>query len=204
MRDLPAEALTALQQGNIRIRDFVRFTVRDRVAGDPVVGAYWSDIGNFLADVINPATGQVEQQLFEGGGTLIEISAIPLVSNLSVQGMTAVLSQLADATGLIRDYDASQGQIEVFRGVFELNSMEQVAPAYPRFFGFIDQPEIVTPAENEVGSTDLDCTSHTQEMTKSNPATRSDAYQRLRSPTDSFRRHAAVVGTWEIKFNLAL
>lgn len=204
MRDISAAAQAALEQRNVRIRDFVRFTVRDSSTGDPVVGAYWSDVGNLLADIINPQTGVVEQQLFQAGGTLIGIDPIPLVSNLSVQGVPIQLNQLSDADALIRAYDAKQGRVEVFRGLFQLDSMEQIAPAYPRFLGFIDEPEVLTPPEGEVGGTDLDCVSDSQEVTRSNPATRSDAHQRLRSATDSFRRHAAVVATWEIKFNLAL
>jgi hypothetical protein len=44
----------------------------------------------------------------------------------------------------------------------------------------------------------LTCVSHTQEMTRSNPDTRSDASQRLRSGTDNFYADCASVGEWEI------
>ncbi len=41
------------------------------------------------------------------------------------------------------------------------------------------------------------CASHTQEMTRSNPSTRSHATQLLRDPNDSFYLDAATVQEWE-------
>ncbi len=73
-----------------------------------------------------------------------------------------------------------------------------MAAERPRFIGFVDGVDIVTPAEGEEGSITLSCVSHTQEMTRSNPDTRSDASQRLRSATDDFFADTTVAGEWEI------
>lgn len=203
MRDIPAAAQVALEQNVIRVRDFIRFTVRDRDTGDEIVQGYWSDVGTVDANVINPETQVSEVASFDGAGTLISVGAIPLVSNLSVQGTSIELSQVSDANSIVRQYDAKQGTVEVFRGLFEMNSRTQISEAYPRFFGFINEPEILTPAENEEGGITLSCVAHTQELTRFNPATRSDAYQKQRAATDTYRRHSATVGTWEIKWGAA-
>lgn len=203
MRDIAAASQTALEQKTIRIRDFIRFVVRDRDTGDDVVAGYWSDVGTVSVDVIDPETQSSEEQSFDGAGTLISVSPIPLVSNLSVQSVTVELSQVSDADGLVRTYDAKQGRVEIFRGLFEMDSMTQISPAYPRFFGFIDEPDILTPSEGDYGGISLTCVSHTQELMRSNPATRSNTYKKQRSATDTFRRHAATVGTWEVKWGAA-
>ena len=66
------------------------------------------------------------------------------------------------------------------------------------FVGYIDQIEIKTPKEGEQGGVTLTCKSSTQELTRANAETRSDAYQKLRSATDNFFQDAAVVGTWPL------
>lgn len=187
----------------VKVRDFIWLVVRNRLTGDEVTAGFWSDVGAVDAQVINPQTQEAETRAFAGAGTLISVSPIPLVSNLSVQSVSVELSQVSDADALIRAYDARQGRVEIYRGLFEVGSMVQAQPAFPRFFGFIDDPEIKTPRENDDGGIVLNCVSHTQEMVRSNPATRSDAYQRQRVANDSFRRHAAVVGSWDVKWGTA-
>ncbi len=203
MRFTDAPTQVALENRAVKVRDFIWFVVRDRDTGEDVEAGYWSDVGTVDMQVIDPRTQLVQTRQFEGAGSLISIGPIPLVSNLSVQSVSVELSQVSDANALIRTYDARQGRVEIFRGLFELESLVQIAPAYNRFSGFIDDPEIVTPVENEDGKIELNCVSHTQELNRFNPATRSDVYQRLRDPNDSFRRHAATVGTWEIKWGTA-
>lgn len=200
MRSISGTTQTALNQRQIRVRDFIWLEVRSRVDGTPFSVGYWSDVGSINADVINPRTQATETRLFNGAGSLIAVSPIPLVSNLSVQAVTIDVSQVSNANELIRAYDAKQGKVEVYRGLFEVDSLTQIEPAFPRFFGFIDEVTIQTPAENDMGGISISCVSHTQELMRSNPATRSDAYLRKRSATDSFRRHAAVVGGWDIKW----
>ena len=200
MRSLSLEAQLALEGRSFNIRDLIWFTVRHRDTGAEVQQGYWSDLTTETFEVIDPRSQLVQNREFAGAGDLISISPIPLVSNLTVQNVTVELSQIGDADNLIRTYDARQARVEIFRGLFEPSTAQQIAPAYPRFLGFVDEPEVVTPVESQTGSITLNLASHTQELTRSNPATRSDAYQRLRNQADSFRRHAASVGTWDINW----
>lgn len=203
MRFLDNSIVSALEQRAVKIRDFVWFTVRDRSTGGDFSVGYWSDVESITAEVVSPKTQQIESRNFSAAGTLISISPIPLVSNLTVQNVTIELSQVSDANLLIRQYDAKQGRVEIFRGLFELDSMLQVGPAFPRFFGFIDGTDVSTPKQGADGAISLSCVSHTQELTRYNPATRSDAWQRRRGQSDDFRKHAATVGSWEIKWGEA-
>lgn len=198
-RYISPENHAALQARQLVARDFLWLVVRDRSTGAQVTDGLWSDVGNVTAQVINPDTGLVDTRDWYGSGTLVAIDDIPMVSNLSVQNVNIRLSQIDDRINdLVRLYDAKQGRVEIYRGLFDPDSRQMVAPAECRFVGFIDQIEIKTPSENEEGSVTLVCASHTQEMTRGNPDTRSDATQKLRSSTDNFFQDTSTAGEWEV------
>lgn len=172
---------------------------RDRVSGADVPDAYWSGIGTMSAEVVSPDTGLIEEREFFGVGGLISVSDIPLVSNVSIQRVTVTMSQVADRVNeLIREYDCKQARIDIWRGVYDPATRVLVAPAEVRFAGFVDVIEVSTPAEGGDGGVVMTCASHTQEMTRSNSDTRSDASQKLRSATDNFYQDTTVVGEWEV------
>lgn len=188
----------ALALKNCQSRDFVWFIVRNRDTGAPVTDGYWSDIGTITASVIDPLTGNVSSRTWNGAAQLIEISDIHLTTNLSVQNVTIKLSQVSNRiNNLIRTYDCKQGAVQIFRGLYDLTTQMLVAPAEARFVGTIDTAPVNTPQEGEAGDVTLTCTSNTQELTRINPDTRSDASQRIRSATDNFYQDVAVVGSWQ-------
>jgi hypothetical protein len=198
-KTLDGPNFAALQAGNLVSRDFVWFIVRDRITGDAVTDGYWSDVGPITASVVDPETGGSVSRDFVGADGLITISDIPLVSTLTVQNVTITLSQVSDRINtLVRTYDCKQGTVQIFRGLFDPATRTMVGPAYPRFYGFIDSAPVETPAENDVGNVTLTCTSNTQELTRSNTDTRSDASQRIRSASDNFYQDVSVVGTWQM------
>ncbi|WP_306130994.1 hypothetical protein [Roseovarius sp. MMSF_3350] len=200
---IPPEVIAALKSRAVRARDMVSFTVRDSDTGDPVTRHYWSDVGQASLNVINPTSQLVETRVFKGAGGLISVSDIPQVSNLTVQPVMIEISHLADTAQLVRELDAKQGRVEIFRGVFAVDSLLQIAPARARFIGFIDEADVEESTETEPGKITLNCVSHLQEITRFNPATRSNAYQQRRAPGDDFRKHVAVVGTWEQRWGEA-
>lgn len=198
MRSISAENQAALDAGSLVARDFVWFVVRDRITGDPVTDGYWSDVGTCTASIINPDTGGEDERTWYGADGLISISDIPAISALTVQTVTITLAQASDRINdLVRTYDCKQGRVEIYRGLFDPLTRVMVAPAECSFVGFIDEAPIHTPKENESGDVTLTCTSHTQEMTRSNSDTRSDASQRLRNATDNFYQDTTVVSTWQ-------
>ncbi|MFC3206886.1 hypothetical protein [Aquamicrobium soli] len=199
MRNLSAANLAALQARQLVARDFLWLVVRRRDTGASVTEGLWSDVGNITAQVVNPDTGLADTRDWYGSGTLVSISDIPLVANLTVQNVGIKLSQIDDRIAqLVREYDAKQGRVEIYRGLFDPTTRQMVAPAECRFVGFIDIIEINTPSENEEGGVTLSCVSHTQEMTRSNPDTRSDATQKLRLANDGFFADSSTVADWEV------
>jgi hypothetical protein len=198
MRNISAENLAALEARELVARDFIWFVVRDRTTGAPVTDGVWSDVGNIAAAVVHPDTGIPVTRDWYGSGTLVGVDDIPLVANLSAQNITIRMSQVSEhVQTLVRQYDCKQGRVEIYRGLFDPDTRQMVAAAECRFVGVIDQIVIKTPSENEVGSVTMTCASHTQEMTRSNPATRSHATQILRQAGDMFYQDADTVTEWE-------
>jgi hypothetical protein len=199
MRTLPAAILTALADRRLVARDFLWIIARNRETGAPEAVGFWSDVGAVSAAVINPNTGLSVTRNFYGSGTLIDIDPIPLVSTLEVQNIRVRMSQIDSVVQqAVRDYDCKQAKVEIFRGLFSPDTRQLVSPAEPRFVGFVDEIDITTPSENEDGGVTLTCASHTQEILRSNPDTRSDASQRLRHSDDAFYKDTATVGDWEL------
>lgn len=198
MRNLSAENYAALQARQLVARDFLWLVARDRSTGASFSYGFWSDVGDVQAPILNPNTGLAETRNFEGSGTLIQISDIPLVANLTVQTIDVTMNQIDEAVNnIVRGYDLKQGQVEVYRGLFSPVSRLLVAPAVNRFIGYVDQIEINTPKEGEDGAVKMTCVSHSQEFTRYNPGTRSHEDQKKRDPNDDFFVDASTIGERE-------
>lgn len=197
MRAISVENQSALAARRLRARDFLWLTARDRETGDPVSVGFWSGLSNVTADVLDPDTDEPVTRAWYGVGALIEVSDIPAVIGVSTNDITVRMDQMdAEVNEAIRLYDCKQAGIQLFRGMFDPDSGKLVAPGFCRFVGFVDRIEVKTPAEGESGYAELTCVSHTQELLRGNPTTRSNEDQKRRSATDNFFADAAVVGTW--------
>lgn len=199
MRSISLANQAALNARALVARDFLWIVARDRTTGAPVPVGFWSDIENVSSvPVTDPETGLTVTRTYYGAGGLISIDDIPAVSNVQVQDIHIRMSQLDEqVAAAIRGYDVKQARVEIHRGLFDPVSRLLVDPAFVRFAGFVNLVEIKTPRENEDGYVDITCVSHTQELTRSNPSTRSHADQQLRAPGDDFFIDAAVVGDWK-------
>lgn len=199
MRSLSTQNNTALAQRAVVPRDFLRIVARNRDTNAPEEVGFWSDISNVSALVINPDTGISVSRNFYGAGSLISISDVPAVVGVVVHRVTVRMSQLHGLVEqAVRLYDVKQARVEIYRGLLSVDTRQLVAPAFPRFVGFVDEVEIRTPSENEDGYIELQCASHTQEMIRYNPDTRSHASQTTRAEGDAFYKDVAVVGDWQL------
>lgn len=199
MRSFSSTLQNALLSRSIVFRDFLWIVARDRSTGNPYPYGFWSDVGSVSVQVVNPLSQQAVTRSFEGAGTLIQISDIPAVSNLTVQTVTIEMSQINDSVAtIVRGYDLKQARVEVFSGYFDPDTRALLEPAFCRFQGFVDQSEIKTPKEGEAGSIVLTCNSHLAELTRSNPETRSHATQQRRDGNDGFFQDVAAVGEWNV------
>ncbi|MEI4482238.1 MULTISPECIES: hypothetical protein [unclassified Phyllobacterium] len=197
MRNISSGNLALLQARRLVARDFIWLKVRT-LAGAPFAYGFWNDWGDISAPVLNPDTGLPNTRNFEGSGSLIAIDNIPAVSNISVQNVNVALNQIDPAVeNIARGYDMKQAGIEIYRGLFNPDTRLLVDSAFCRFVGFVDNVTITTPKENEAGSIELTCASHTQEMTRGNPDTRSTDSQKRRLSTDRFYEDVTTVGEKE-------
>lgn len=201
MRDIDPNTLAALGTGQVVPRDFVWLEPRDRSTGTIHPVGFWSDVGSVNAQVIDPQTDVAVTRTYRGAGDLVAVSPVALAMGLVVQEVTITLSQVTpDAQQAVRGYDVRRALVELHRGYLDPASGLLVAPALPWFTGEIDGAPITTPPEGEEGAITLKAKSHAQELTRTSAAKRSDADQRRRDPNDAFFQHAAVVGTWKVKW----
>lgn len=177
-------------------RLFVWVEVKDRSTGLPYSKGYWSDVGGITANVLSLVSGQVEARAFDGSAGLIDVSPRVSTVGLSVEPLTITASHIADLPALVQGYDIHGGRIEVFRGEFVAGTQVQVGPAEPVFIGQISVPDIQLPKVGETGEIRLECVTAAQQFVSSNSVTKSDALQRSRNATDSFRRHASSIADW--------
>lgn len=195
MKTFAPEYQAALAARRLLPRDFLSITARNRTTGEPETVNFWSDVSSVQALVLDPDTGIPVLRSYRGAGILIQISDIPAIAGVTVQRVTIRMSQLDEQVEqAVRLYDVKQARVEIHTGLLDPESRKLVSPAEPLFVGFIDEAPITTPAEGEDGGITLTCTSHTQELARSNPATRSHADQQVRAPGDDFFIDAAVVG----------
>ena len=199
MRSFSSTLQNALLNRTIVFRDFLWLIPRNMETGSPAPYGFWSGAGNVSAQVVNPLSGSAVTRNFEGAGALIQISDIPAVSNITVQNVTITMSQLnADSQAVVRGYDLKQGRVEIYSGYFDPVSRALLEPAFCRFQGFVNFVDVHTPKEGDDGNMELTCTSHTSELTRSNPDTRSQDSQDARLGFDAFFNDVVAVSDWNI------
>lgn len=200
MKQISSENQTALNNRVLIPRDFLWIVAKDKETEEPVSVGFWSGIENISSVlVISPDTNLPVARSYYGAGSLIEINDIAAISVIQVQDVTIKMSQLDELVEqAVRLYDIKQARIEIHRGLLDPNSRKLIAPAMVRYVGFVNNLKIETPSENGDGGVFLECTSHTQELTRANPSTRSHEDQKLRNDNDDFFIDAAVVSEWEL------
>lgn len=209
MRDVDSDTLAALQSRILVPRDFIWLTAKDRSTGDPETAGFWNDVGSITASVVDGETGGAVSRVFKGSGNLIAMDDLPLTSDISIRNFTATLSQVsADVAQMVRGYDLKGAPTQIHRGLLDPVTRLLVAPALPRFVGYVDSLVINTPpaaldGTPQFGSIVLTLASHTRELTRFNTDKRSDASQQLRQSGDRFFQYADTMGKrpifWGVK-----
>lgn len=204
---VPAAHLSALAASQLVIAEYIWFTVRNRSTGLPESEGIWSGAGTVLHDIYNIDTQAVENRQWTGVGSLVTMTPIAKVANLTIQDVEITIPHLNEAlTRIARTHDAKQGRVELYRGLFDPLNNTAIAPAQSRFSGFINHVELKTPAAGEVGNAVLHCKSNALEFNRFNPELRSHTSQRQRNSSDTFYKgvetaHQAEIfwGTKEVR-----
>lgn len=196
--------LDAATQGAVRDRsrifprDFVGCTVKDE-AGEPVFFGFTNFGEDVVTNVVDIETGSTVSRTFYGDNAPIQsMDPIPLKIGLEVDTTQVVLNQIHPIVQLMaRGHDCRNAKVQIWRGYLDPVSMLLVAAPRSRRVGQINGLPIVTPAVGGQGSITLKVVSHTRELTRTNPAKKSDETYRLRSG-DRFGQYAGTAGQWEI------
>lgn len=199
MRFLDAAELAAIQARTVVARDFLWVTAKDRATGSPTSSGYWNDHGNVTADVVDGRTGSTESRTFYGVGAALSIGSIPLTADITVRSFEITLPHLdAIVQDLVRTTDVRNAPLQLYRGYFDPTTRALVAPAKPRFVGYIDLAPIETPKESDEGSITFTCVSTTRELTRTSLEVRSYESQLQRNAGDAFYKDTSVVGDWQL------
>lgn len=179
-------------------RDFLWLEGRNRTTGATEAVGFWSDLDTVTVTVVSGQTGLQVARDYTGSGSLIAIDPIPLTADLTIPQVRIRLSPIDEAVEIaIRGYEPRQAVVEIHRGLFDLDTRALVAPPLPHFVGRVEKAPIATPAVGGEGGVELTVVGHINELTRTNPAKKSDESQRRRAD-DRFYRYASVVKNWPI------
>lgn len=179
----------------IRPRNFIVITAKDRVTGDPSVRCFWDEAETVAVNVIDEV-GDTVSHNFVGDGAILNVDPIPMRIGLEVRTIQIVLSALhGEVQNLVRGDEPRGAKVEIYRGLLSKSSGLLVAAPRIRFLGKINEAPIDTAAVGGESTVTLRVVSHTRELTRTNPAKKSDAQQKRRSG-DRFRRHSGKAAQW--------
>ena len=194
--------LDVATQGAVRDRSRViprNFVLVWPNAGEEEVFGF-TDFGeDAILNIVNGETGATESYTFYGDNAPIQgMDPIPLKVGLEVNTVEVVLNHLHPVVQLMtRGHDIRNAKVQIHRGYLDPESMLLVAAPRCRLLGQVNTNPTSIPAVGGQGDTTLRIVSHTRELSRTNPAKRSDETQRLRDG-DRFRRYSGTAGKWEI------
>ena len=202
MRLVDAATSDALSATTQVPRDFMEIRARDRSSGAVVTDYMWSGGADVSAAILDPFTGSERTQIWRGVGHLVGVGPVARVSNLTITRTIIRLSEVSQRVNdLIRAYDPKYGTVILYRAFISPETRKFVSAGRARFVGQIDNIIFTDPAEGGTGGVEVTCKSRMQDLTRGNPATRSDPYQRLRGdPDDTFRKFVAAIGQREFRW----
>lgn len=195
MRDADSAVIAALANPNTSRRELIWITAKEFESGDEVSGGFWNDLITKDIDVLDGETLETVTRSYTGAGSLIQIDEIPLLATIEVRRIKVTLSQIdQDVIDMVRGYNLKNAKVEIHRGLYNPATRALVAPAFPRFLGFVDKAPIKTPKRGERGGVTLECVSHTYELTRASADKASHASQLRREAGDKFFQYADTMG----------
>jgi hypothetical protein len=162
----------------------------------------FTDFGEDVsASVINGETGIAETRIYAGDNAPIQdIDPIPLKIGIEVDTTQIKLNPLHPVVQVMARADEAAlrvAKVQIFRGYLDPDSMLLMAPPRCRRLGQVNgAPETVASVGGQSVRT-IKVVSHTRELTRINPAKKSDETYRLRGG-DAIGRYAGTAGQWGI------
>ena len=126
-------------------RKLVVFRVKRRDNGAPIVRAFWDEMDTMDIPVLDGFDGMQKTYSFIGDGSLLSVSDITYVSDLTVQPVNILLSQVSEfAQQVVREFDARLGKVEVWEYLLDPLTRLPVSVERPDFIGQISKAPIKT------------------------------------------------------------
>ena len=162
--------VNAVERGLVP-RKLVVLRVKRRDTGAQVVRAFWDDLDTIDIPVLDGFDGMQKTYSFIGNGSLLGVSDITYVSDLTVQPVNIILSQVSDfAQQLVREYEARLGIVEIWEYLLDPLTRLPVSVERPDFIGQISKAPIKTPSAGGEGA--ITITAHSDAigmLTRVNP-----------------------------------
>lgn len=192
-----AATITAIQSRQaLVVANFIQIAARNRTTGGIEFLRLWSGWDTADVQVLDPDTLLPVTRTYYAGGGVVEWPQIPLTSDLSIRNIRVTLSQINNQVlDAVQGYDAKHAPVQIHRAYLDPETHLPVAPAVPRFIGFVNGAPKRVPAVGGEGGIELSIVSETRSLTRVNPLKRSDEFQQQRGG-DRFRRYVDVAGGW--------
>lgn len=172
---------TALAQLEVMRRIFVWFDVLDSLGASAAAG-FWDDVGEVT----------IGGRTYYGSG-LVNIGNVPSAGDMSVGTLPITISGVSqEGIAMVRGAKIKQRPVEVHFGIYDTGSKEIIGDLIPRFFGKIDDYEIVTPQAGEESVIEIRCESVSRNLTIARTDTRSDACHKTMWPSDDGMEYVGV------------
>jgi hypothetical protein len=200
-----SDTITALQTGALILRDMLWIRGSD-LSGNAETWGFWTGSDNVTVTVVKATDpGSTESRAYIGGGSLLSDGVDPITYQLGIvaQTINVKLSQIhSSVQDMVRGADIRLAEAELHRALFDVSTGQIVSTPFPRFYGIIEGAPINTPAVGGDGSITLAITSVSIDLTRTNPALKSDEATKLRSG-DRFRQYSGVTGQYTVDWGEA-
>lgn len=196
-------ALGRARRDGLIPRYLVSITARPLAGGAPAQFCFWNGLLPLDIEVVSGATGLLETRPFQADNALLSVGKLRLTSDLTIRPASFRLNPAHPAVkSMMSAFTVRLAPVEIHRGLLDVDTRLLVAPPRCRFLGFVETVQRPRSAAGQETSFTFNCTSETVQLTRTNPAKRSDESQRRRSG-DRMMKYAEVAAEWEIHWGEA-
>lgn len=186
-----APTIAALASGGLVLRDLLWIAGWDS-DGDPATWGFSATLSNITLNVIGGLTGISASRSYYGKA-LTGVPAIVDAIGLESRSADFELNQLhATVRDMVFGARIKGARVELHRALFNPATWAIVSTPFVRFVGRLDTAEPVTAAAGSEGGIVLSCSSDPIELTRVNPALKSDESLQALHPGDTFRQYDTV------------
>jgi hypothetical protein len=199
MRSIDAgntSAINNARDSGLVERDLLTIFARNRSDNSITTFPFWTEpMGDDVAiTVIAGADGSSVSRTFIGGA-IMSIGDVPNVADLTIRRVPVTLSQIhPTVASMFRTYDIRVCAAEIHRALLDPVTRNLVGAVYCHFVGQVNMSPLTTPAVEQEGGLAIEIVSDTRELTRTNPARRSDTTQSRRSG-DRMLKYASLTST---------